>query len=72
MDARTSAALRVVLGDARDELIAQLQAGIEWLQEKSVWVQHQQFRRQWSGYMRLAEVILNRTDEPDDVIMTTN
>ena len=72
MDARTNAALGVVLGDSRDGLIAQLQAQIEWHRELNAWEKQRQLSRQWSDYMRLAEDILRRTDEPDDVIMATN
>ena len=72
MNARANIALHVVLGNARDELVADLQAQNRRLQEENVNDYRGQLAHQWLDYMRLGEDILNCTDAPHHVTMATN
>ena len=64
MDVRTSAALRIVLADARDEVIAELQARNASLHRTIVIGYRNTMTKHLFDYMCIASEILSRTDAP--------
>ena len=58
MDARADAALRMALGNSRDDVIAELQARIKQLEQRVATFAELHLETQWDDYMAMAAKIL--------------
>ena len=63
MDAGADAALRMALGNSRDDVIAELQARNRQLEQQN----EEHVERQWNSYMDLAEATLHRANTHSEV-----
>ena len=72
MDARADAALRMALGNSRDDVIAELQARNRQLEQRVAIFTELHLQNQWDDYMAMAAQILRRTNQPADITHNTN
>ena len=72
MDARANAALRMALGNSRDDVIAELQARNRQLEQRVATFAELHLENQWDDYMAMAAQILRRTNLPAGITHNTN